>query len=109
MISAVGERSHTELLDLIEWLPKGCAFHASMEANGDVQTARKLFEWKTSDELLLGALNTIRHQSYVIAQVQSQKKIPVPPSVPGPRDKKSSGNKQDMNAIARALMQTQGG
>lgn len=109
LVSAVEERTTEEITDLIEWLPTGCAFHASMEAKGDTRAARRLFEWDTSKELLLGALNTIRHQSYVIAQVQSPKKIAVPKSVPGPRDKKSSGDKTDMNAIARAFMQAQGG
>lgn len=104
LISAVKGRTFDELADLIKWLPSGSAFHAAQASNP------KLFGWSATEDMLLGIMNLIVHQTYVIAQVQSPKKIPVPKSIVGPRgDQKASADKQDMNTIARGFLDAQKG
>ncbi len=104
LIDAVWSRTWDELLDLIRWLPSGSAFVSAREGNPG------LFSWTATDDLLLGLINLVQHNTYVTAQTQSTKKIKAPKPIPGPRgDSKSSGEKQDANAIAKALLDAQKG
>lgn len=103
LIDAVRSLSWDELLDLIRWLPPGSAMHAAREGSDG------LFTWTPTQDLLLGIANLLSYNTYTTAQVQSPKKLPVPKPIPGPRDKKSSGSKQDMNAIARGFLNAQKG
>jgi hypothetical protein len=105
LIDAVRSRSEAELLDLIQWLPPGCALHAARAGKPE------LFDWSTTDDLILGVANLLMHNTYVTAQVQSPKKLKVPKLIPGPRgdSKSSGGNNQDMNAIARGFLNSQKG
>lgn len=104
LIDAVKSRTWDELLDLIRWLPTGSAFISAKEDKPG------LFNWTATDDLLLGLVNLVQHNTYVTAQVQSTKKIRAPKPIPGPRgDSKSSGEKQDANAIAKALLDAQKG
>lgn len=108
LMDAVRSRTWDELLDLITWLPNGSAFQASQEAKGDTKKARALFDWTPTEDILLGIANLVLHNTYVTAQVQSPKKLKVPKPIPSPRgDTKSSGDKQDMNAIARGFLNAQ--
>lgn len=102
--SAVRSRSWDELLDLIKWLPPGSAMHAAKDGNPG------LFTWTPAEDLLLGIANLVLHNTYTTAQVQSVKKLKVPKPISSPRgDTKSSGDKQDMNAIARGFLSAQKG
>lgn len=104
LIDAVASRSWDELLDLIRWLPPGSAMHSAREGKPG------LFTWTPAEDLLLGIANLVLHNTYTTAQVQSQKKLPVPKTIPSPRgDTKSSGDKQDANAIARGFLNAQKG
>lgn len=104
LIDAVASRSWDELLDLIRWLPPGSAMHSAREGQPG------LFTWTPTQDLLLGIANLVLHNTYTTAQVQSPKKLPVPKPIPSPRgDTKSSGDKQDANAIARAFLNSQKG
>ncbi len=101
---AIWSRSWDELLSLINWLPPGSAMHAAREGKPG------LFAWTPTEDLLIGVLNLIMHNTYVTAQVQSPKKIKQPKPISGPRgDTKSSGDKQDANVIARAFLEAQEG
>lgn len=103
---AVQERDEDEILDLITWLPAGAALHAYQESNGDLKKALKLYGWDTSNELGLAMVNLVRHQTYVIQQVQSPKKIPVPQMTLGPRPaKKKVPASLDANGIAHGFLQ----
>lgn len=104
LIDAVVSRTWDELLDLIRWLPPGSAFQANREGK------LELFYWTPTEDLLLGIANLITHNTYVTAQVQTPKKLKAPKPIPGPRgDTKSSGDKQDMNAIAKMFLDSQKG
>jgi hypothetical protein len=104
LIDAVRSRTWDELLDLIKWLPPGSAMHSAREGKP------ALFNWTTTEDLLLGIANLVLHNTYTTAQVQSNKKLKVPKPIPSPRgDTKSSGDKQDANAIARGLLNAQKG
>lgn len=104
LIDAVRSRTWDELLDLVQWLPPGSALHSAREGKPG------LFAWTHTDDLILGVANLLMHNTYATIQVQSPKKIKAPKPIPGPRgDTKSSGDKQDANAIARAFLDAQGG
>ena len=104
LVSAVRSRSLDELLDLIRWLPPGSALHSAREGKPG------LFMWTPSEDLLLGIANLVLHNTYTTAQVQSPRKLKAPKSIPSPRgESKSNGDKQDANAIARALLEAQKG
>lgn len=104
LIDAVNARDLDELLNLIQWLPSGSAFHADRDGKPE------LFGWTPTEDLILGVANLLMHNTYVTAQVQSPKKLKTPKPIPGPRgDTKSSGEKQDMNAIARGFLNAQKG
>jgi hypothetical protein len=108
--SAVVERSEVEVLDLIYWLPQASAFAAVIAANGDRKKARGLIDWDIQSDLMLNLLNTVRHQSYVIAQSSSPKKVAVPKSIPNPRSGSAKpGGRQDANSMAKVLLQSQKG
>lgn len=101
---AVWSRSWDEMLDLIRWLPPGSAVQSAREGKPG------LFNWSATEDLLLGIANLVLHNTYTTAQVQSAKKLPVPKPIPSPRgDTKSSGDKQDANAIARGFLNSQKG
>lgn len=104
---AVVDRSETEVLDLIVWIPKGSAFHASLEAKGDEDKARKLYGWTSVEELLLGLFNATSTQTYVLQQVNSQKRITQPKPIPGPRGSKPASDGASATGIARALLAAQ--
>lgn len=105
LVSAVTDRDESELLDLVQWLPRGSATHAAIEARGDGSKARALFGWTPVEDLTLGLVNLIAHQTYVLAQVNSPKKIQAPQPVPGPRGSTPNGPKRsDASAIARGLL-----
>ena len=104
LIDAVRSRTWDELLDLIKWLPPGSAMHSAREGKPG------LFTWTPTEDLLLGIANLVLHNTYTSAQVQSARKLPVPKPIPSPHgDTKSSGDKQDMNAIARGFLNAQKG
>lgn len=104
LIDAVRLRTFDELLDLIKWMPPGSAFVAAREGKPG------LFTWTPTQDLLLALANLILYNTYTTAQVQSVKKLKVPKSIPSPRgDTKSSGDKQDANAIARGFLNAQKG
>lgn len=104
LIDAVRTRTWDELLDLIKWLPPGSAMSSAREGKPG------LFSWTPTHDLLLGIANLVLHNTYTTAQVQSSRKLPVPKPISSPRgDTKSSGDKQDMNAIARGFLDTQKG
>ena len=101
---AVKLRSWDELLSLINWLPPGSALHSAREGKPG------LFTWTPAEDLLLSIANLVMHNTYATIQVQSPKKIKPPKTIPGPRgDSKSSGDRQDANAIARGLLNAQEG
>lgn len=101
---AVISRSWDELLSLINWLPPGSAMHAARDGKPG------LFAWTPTEDLLVGILNLVMHNTYVTAQVQTPKKLRPPKPISGPRgDTKSGGDKQDANAIAKALLDAQKG
>lgn len=103
---AIQDREDEEVLDLITWLPPGSALHSMMEANGVLKKALTLYGWDTGHELSLAIVNLVRHQTYVIQQTQSPKRIPVPPLTPGPRPRKRQVEKgMDADAIARGFLQ----
>jgi hypothetical protein len=104
LIDAVRSRTWDELLDLIRWLPPGSAMHSARQGKPG------LFTWTATEDLLLGIANLVLHNTYTTAQVQSAKKLPVPKTIPSPHgDTKSSGDKQDANAIARGFLNAQKG
>lgn len=104
LIDAVRSRTWDELLDLIQWLPPGSALSSAREGKPG------LFAWTHTDDLILGVANLLMHNTYATIQVQSRKQLKAPKPIPGPRgDTKSSGDKQDANAIARALLDAQEG
>ena len=104
LIDAVRSRTWDELLDLIKWLPPGSALNSAREGKPG------LFDWTPTQDLLLGIANLIQVNTHATAQVQSTRKLPVPKPIPSPRgDTKSSGNNQDMNAIARGFLNAQKG
>jgi len=97
-----------ELEDLILWLPNGSAFLAAKEAKGDKRKARELFGWTVLEDLALGLANISAHQTYVVAQVNSPKRLTAPKPVNGPRGKTPEGPKNSSaTGIARALLQAQ--
>lgn len=99
-------RDEDEILDLITWLPTGSAMHAYMESKRDLKKALSLYGWDTGHELNLAMINLVRHQTYVIQQVQSPKRIPVPPTTPGPRPHKARVPKAlDANSMANSFLQ----
>ena len=105
LVSVINDRDEAELLDLVQWLPRGSALHASIEAKGDRAKSRVLFGWTPGDDLALGLVNLVAHQTYVLAQVNSPKKIQAPQPVPGPRGSTPNGPKRsDASAIARGLL-----
>jgi len=102
--SAVQERSFDELLDLIKWLPPGSAFQASREGKPE------LYAWTQNEDLLLALANLLMFNTHTTAQVASSKPLRAPKIIPSPRgDTKSSGDKQDLNAIARGFLNAQKG
>lgn len=52
--------------------------------------------------MLLTLVNLIQHQTYVLKQINSEKKQPVPEPIPGPRGKKPQRKRSDANDFARA-------
>ena len=104
LIDAVRFRTWDELLDLIKWLPPGSAIESAREGNDSI------FMWTATEDFLLGIANLVLFNTYTTAQVQSPRKLKVPKPIPSPRgDTKSSGNRQDMNAIARGFLNAQKG
>jgi hypothetical protein len=104
LIDAVRSRTWDELLDLIKWLPPGSALNSAREGNPG------LFAWTPTHDLLLGIANLLQVNTHATVQVQHTRKVPVPKPIPSPRgDTKSSGDKQDMNAIARGFLDAQKG
>lgn len=104
LIDAVQSRTWDELLDLIQWLPPGNALNAARAGKPE------LFAWTHTDDLILGVANLLIHNTHATIQVQTPKKLKAPKPIPGPRgDTKSSGDKQDATAIARALLDAQEG
>jgi hypothetical protein len=104
LIDAVRSRTWDELLDLVKWLPPGSAMHSAREGNPG------LFTWTPAEDILLGIANLIQVNTHATIQVQSRKTIKGPKPIPSPRgDTKSSGDKQDMNAIARGFLNAQKG
>ena len=107
---AVLARDEDEIIDLITWLPNGSAFSAHVQANGDKTKARSLYTWSSTEDLLLGIANRVSHQTYVVAQTQSTKKLSAPEPVPGPRGKTPNGPKGgNATGMARALLAAQKG
>lgn len=105
---AVVERSESEIFDLVTWMGKGSALQASIESKGDLKKARTLFGWDMIEELLLGLTNISTHQTYVLQQVNSQKRIQQPKSIPSPRGSKPASNSSsNATGIARALLASQ--
>jgi hypothetical protein len=110
LLEAVDSRTEDEFLDLITWLPKDSAWLALAEAKGDLKRAQSLYGWSTDQELTLGLLNLIQHQTYVIQQVQTPKKVQPAKEIKGPRSKTPRMPKaMDANAIARGFMNAQKG
>lgn len=109
LVDAVVTRTVTEIIDLILWLPDHSAFRASIQTDGNVDKALKLFGWTVDKELMLGLLNVARHQTYVLSQVNSPKKIKPPEEIPGPRGKTPVRKSNDANDIARAMLRAQKG
>lgn len=105
LIDAVIERDPQELLDLIRWLPPDSAFLAAKQSNSSTQ-AQQLFQWSTQQDLLLKQVNLTQELIWVLAQVNSKKKIARPEPISGPHGspetKKVSGG--DANAFARMLL-----
>jgi hypothetical protein len=107
---AVVDRDEDEVLDLITWLPVSSAFMATLQSNGDKNKARGLYSWSATEDLLLGIANRVSHQTYVVAQTQSTKKLSAPEPVPGPRGKTPNGPKGgNATGMARALLAAQKG
>jgi hypothetical protein len=100
---AVRDREVDEILSLVKWLPPGSALHASRSGKPG------LLLWTPTEDLLLGIANLVLNNTYVTAQSQSTKKIKVPKSIPSPRGDKTTGDRQDMNAIARGFLDAQKG
>lgn len=96
-----------EILDLIEWLPPGSAFHAVLEAKGNAAKAHQLLAWTHESDLLLALAKLISHQTYVLAQVNSKKKLAEPKPIVGPRDTARKSGSGDATAMARAMMAAQ--
>jgi hypothetical protein len=104
LIDAIRSRTWDELLALVKWLPPGSAMHSAREGKPG------LFDWTPTQDLLLGIANLIQINTHATVQVQTPKKVKEPKTIPSPRgDTKSSGDKQDANAIARGLLNAQKG
>lgn len=85
-------------------MPPGSAFQASRDGKPE------LFSWTQNEDLLLALANLLLYNTHTTAQVASTKKIKAPKMIPSPRgDTKSSGDKQDLNAIARKFLDAQKG
>ena len=107
-MDAIREREFSELLDLVLWLPKESAFRASVEAKGDEAKARKVFGWNAVEDLLLGIANMTSHQTYVLQQVNSQKRVQQPKPIAGPRGlKPNAAPGTSATGMARALLAAQ--
>jgi hypothetical protein len=110
LVLAVETHDEDELLELVIWLPAASALHSCIEAKGDPTKARQLFGWDAQADLSLGIANLIAHQTFVLAQVNSQKRITEPEPITGPRaSHKPRSNLNDAGGIARALLQAQKG
>lgn len=106
LCDVVRERTPDEVEDLIVWLPKDTAFRASFEAKGDHRKAVRNWGWSEQEDLLLGLINLISNQTYVIAQTSSPKKLKAPETIPSPRQ--DTGQKptpvRDADSQARAML-----
>lgn len=105
LIDVVVERDPQEVLDLIRWLPPDSAFLAAKRATTPTQ-AQQLFQWSTQQDLLLKQVNLTQELIWVLAQVNSKKKIAEPKPISGPHGSpetnKVSGG--DATAFAHALL-----
>lgn len=107
LLTAVREREFAELLDLVLWLPRDSAFRASVEAKGDETKARQVFGWNAVEDILLGIANMTSHQTYVLQQVNSQRRVQQPKPIVGPRGLKPANSGSNATGIARALLAAQ--
>lgn len=106
LVTAIRDREIDEVWDLVVWLPEGSAFRSSYEADGDPDKSRRLFGWTVERDYLLAIVNSVRDQTWVVAQAHSKTKIPPIEPIEGPRSvkKKSRG---DADAMARSLLTQQ--
>lgn len=110
LIQTVVTHELDELLSLITWLPSGCAYHATLESEGDLERARSLLGWTPLQDLTLGLANLVSHQTYVISQTNSSKRLKPPTPVPGPRGTKpTTQTTRSATGIARAFLEAQKG
>lgn len=100
-----------EFIDLAHWLPSESAFVVASQCNGDLRQARGILGWSQTDDLLVGLLNLVQHQTYVIAVVAGDKRAKPPKAIENPRSlappKHRAGG--DASAFARALLAQQKG
>jgi hypothetical protein len=106
---AVVSRTETELEDLVTWLAPGSAMHVLAGAKGSLPAALKVYGWSVDADLLLSLANLISHQTYVVAQVQSAKKLKPPEPIKGPRGKTQKSAQTSAGAMARKLLAEQKG
>lgn len=89
------------MLDLIQWLGPGTAF---MSAKSNDKDPLAMNKWGHIEDLLLVLVNLTQHQTYVLRQINSQKKQQVPEPVPGPRGKTPAKKRNDADSMARAQL-----
>lgn len=110
LIGLIETRTYSEIVDLIEWLPAGSAFHAARIAKGDRAKAHEIYGWDRDQSISLGILNVLIKNLYVLQQVNSPKKIPEPSMIDGPLGKTPSGQKKgDAHGMAMAMLKAQKG
>lgn len=111
LADALDDRTEDELESLILWLPVTSAFRALAQAEGDLSRGLELFGWTQEDQVWLELLNLVNHQTYVIAQAASSKKMKAPEPISGPRTPKKTEQTSPTNAgaMARALIAAQKG
>lgn len=108
LIEAVIERTEQEVFDLILWLPQGSAFRAAHEAQGDDKKMRELYGWTLEHDLMVGNLNALREQTWVLVAAHSSKsKPPRPDPILTPRDAPKKAARGDATAIAMGLLALQ--
>lgn len=103
LADAVLTRTLPEIEDLIVWLPAESSFRAQFLAKGKMDVAQREWSWSQEKELLLALVNLITHQTYIISQANSAKRIQPPQLIDSPRGQ-APAKRGDADTQARALI-----